>query len=79
MGISTEKEKEKEKKKSRKGKGREREDEDDVPLEKFKNILLKIPEWSEVSAKDTEEWMMCYLSDLGYQILNDDELIESGR
>lgn len=81
-GISTEEEKDKEKKgKEDLEKEREEtgEDEDDVPLEEFTNILLKIPGCSEVSAADVGEWMVCDSSDPGFQILNDDELIESVR
>lgn len=81
-GISTEEEKEKEKKeKEVQEKEREEteEDEDDLSLEELRNILLEIPGCSEVSAEDVGEWMLCDSSDPGFQILNDDELIESVR
>ena len=70
-GISTEEEKKKEREETG-------EDEDDV-FKEFRNILLKIPGYSEVSAGDIGEWMVCDSSDPGYQILNNDELIESVR
>ncbi|KAK9687265.1 DDE superfamily endonuclease [Popillia japonica] len=34
-------------------------------------------ECSDVSTEDAEEWMVCDLSDPGFQILSDDEPIES--
>lgn len=79
-GISTDEEKEKEKKeKEAQEKKREDtgDDEDDLSLEELRNIILKIPGCSEVSAEDVGEWIVCDSSDLGFQILNDDELIES--
>ena len=50
-----------------------------MSLEEFRNIILKIPGCSEVSAEDIGEWMVCDSSDPVFQILNDDELIESVR
>lgn len=78
-GISTEEEKEKEKKEkeAQENKKVDTRDEDDLSLEELRNIILKIPGCSEVSAEDVGEWVACDSSDLGFQILNDDELIES--
>lgn len=53
-GISTEEEKEKEREETG-------EDEDDVSHEEFRDILLKIPGCSEVSAEDIGEWMVCVI------------------
>jgi len=79
--IATEEEKEKQKKEGVEKTKREEteDDEDDLSLEGFRNTLLKIPGCSEVTADCVAEWMVCDSSDTGFQILNDDELIESVR
>lgn len=78
-GTSTEDEKEKEKAEKEAQENEKETDEDDLSLEELRNILLKIPGCSEVSAQDVGEWVMCDSSDPGYQILSDDELIENVR
>lgn len=55
------------------------EHEDEVPLENFRNNLLKISKRSEVITEDIGEWMECDSSDSGFQILRGQELIESER
>uniref|UniRef100_A0A1B6KPH3 DDE-1 domain-containing protein n=1 Tax=Graphocephala atropunctata TaxID=36148 RepID=A0A1B6KPH3_9HEMI len=74
-GMSTEEEKKKQtnEKKAQKKEREETEDEDDLSLEELRKILL----CSEDSAEDVGERMVCDSSDPGFQILNDDELIES--
>ncbi|XP_050536842.1 jerky protein homolog-like [Daktulosphaira vitifoliae] len=59
--------------------GEDEDDEDALPLEEIRKMIVKIPGCTEVSAEDVGEWMACDTSDPGFQILNDDEIVESVR
>nr|CAH7716560.1 unnamed protein product [Callosobruchus chinensis] len=54
-------------------------DEDALSLEEIRKLIVKIPGCTEVSAEDVGEWMVCDTSEPGFQILNDDEIVESVR
>ncbi|KAF2889832.1 hypothetical protein ILUMI_16341, partial [Ignelater luminosus] len=41
--------------------------------------MVKTPGCSECSVDDASEWLMCDSSDLGFQIRNDNKLIQSMR
>lgn len=77
-GTSTEEEKAEEKsdRESRKNE-QEFEDEDELSLEELRKIILNIPGCSEVSKEDVDQWLESDSSDPGFQILNDDELVDS--
>ncbi|XP_035226032.1 Down syndrome cell adhesion molecule-like protein 1 homolog, partial [Stegodyphus dumicola] len=61
--IEEEKERDsQEKKREEAGEG-----EDSVSFEELRNILLKIPGYSEFSAEDTAEWMVCESSDSDFK------------
>lgn len=76
-GLSTEQEKEKERAEQDAQQQENETDEDDMSLEELRNILIRIPGCSEVSTEDVGEWVMSDSSDPGYQILSDEEIIES--
>ena len=52
---------------------------DEVSVEDIRNIIMKIPGCSECSPEDVGEWLVCDSSDPGFQILSDDELLQSVR
>nr|CAH7756501.1 unnamed protein product [Callosobruchus chinensis] len=59
--------------------GEDDDDEDALSLEEIRKLIVKIPGCTEVSAEDVGEWMVCDTSDPGFQIINDDEIVESVR
>lgn len=48
-----------------------------MSFNELRNIVLKTPGYSEISNADVEEWMVGDSSDPGFQILSNDEFIES--
>ncbi|CAH1996004.1 unnamed protein product [Acanthoscelides obtectus] len=79
-GLPSEKNKKKESEENEKQEnGEDEDDEDALSLEEIRKMIVKIPGCTEVSAEDVGEWMACDTSDPGFQILNDDEIVESVR
>ncbi|CAB3232818.1 unnamed protein product [Arctia plantaginis] len=79
-GLPSEKNKKKESEENEKQEyGEDDDDKDALSLEEIRKMIVKIPGCTEVSAEDVGEWMACDTSDLGFQILNDDEIVVSVR
>uniref|UniRef100_A0A1B6LJJ7 HTH CENPB-type domain-containing protein n=1 Tax=Graphocephala atropunctata TaxID=36148 RepID=A0A1B6LJJ7_9HEMI len=78
-GISTKEELQKEKEEQQRQKEEEEREEenDEVTVEEIRDIIINIPGCSECSAEDVGEWLSCDSTDPGFQILDDDELVQS--
>lgn len=50
-----------------------------MKIEELRKIILKILGSSNISKEDVGEWLESDSSDSGFQILDDDELVESVR
>lgn len=50
-----------------------------LSLKEIRKLIVRIPGFTEVSAEDVGEWMVCDTFDPGFQILNDDEIVVNER